>query len=189
MRAVVLKGAVALMLALSLAACGPQYKIGDKTFTDRSAALAELDRRIDERVASVEPLPTPLADALVIIVPPTRRLAEVIRAENPRVEEEGVSYVAESYEKIDESLPKLIEKRRIFRTVSVVHADTPAGVAIPARGYLIWHEIRTATIEHYHIQAAGESQTSELNLEATESQNGMEVLFAAIERYVASHSR
>jgi hypothetical protein len=90
-------------------------------------------------------------------------------------------------------IPRDIERRRIFRSVTVIRADSLDGISAPEGGYVFWgerHRVNDATGDFFHMIAAGENTVTELPdsyLSGGDEFESTRLLLGVIEDFVKTH--
>ncbi len=189
---------VVAVAALIVAACTTtSVSISDRygrSYDSGAEYVANARAVNDDILKRIEPLPTPLGESAVIVLPTRPRLREIAEAMYTGPERykntAAIREVIDSryaYEELIKGLfPRHVERRNIFRNITVVRADTTDGQQPPADGYLLWYEA-LAQGDVFHIKAADETAMTELPrsyLQAKDELDATNRLLGEIEAFV-----
>jgi hypothetical protein len=189
------------LAVLALASCaGPHLQWSDRygrTY-DSAGDFLEAAKAVNEQILEeLEPLPAPLGGPVTVMIP-TREYIETASEEfytGPESERqhqlvrEFVNFQVEYRDYTATMLPRLIERRNIFRSVDVLRIDAVDDVKPPSGGYLLWFEDLNPS-DFFHIRASGESDFQTLSDEYMQAKDEFDAtrrLLNVIEEYVRSH--
>ena len=177
-----------------LAACqhSGRWPAGDRTFETPEAALNHTRASYDSMIASIEPLPAPLAPS-VIAVTPSKQLADrILRKANPRLSERVLDFLVEG-SVLNWSLPsRQIEKRGIFESVQTVTSDMIDDVEMGPEDYVFWFEVRSRRSWFYRIRPPGGDNFTEISNNDQVTRNpdaDVKLFLSALESFVRATAR
>lgn len=128
-----------------------QYPSGGKTFDTPGQALDNTRTDYEEVVARIGPLPQPIANTAVFIIPTWDQVYAAhkkawqetpasIRAKWSSRYEDAVVYAVDQRELFWTIIPRVLERRKIFTSLKVIHGETGSPPKPPAGGYVIQGE-------------------------------------------------
>ncbi|MCP4327702.1 MAG: hypothetical protein GY791_04600 [Alphaproteobacteria bacterium] len=190
-------GLILVFLPLAVGACGPRITLDGQIFHGTEAALDHIEELTHRAmVEPVTPLSSPIGGPVIIVGPPQSHLRAIFRSDYPYQPAEAIDYAASGEAIFHQGFVSMIERRNLFESVSAKRATTPAGIDVPASGYLIWDEYTSSSEWFIHIIAAGESETTNLDDLAdssriTDGESGLRAIgeeyLRAIEQFVKTH--
>ena len=111
------------LAALALAACGIKYTVDGRPFATADEALAYVEStlvEVDEQIAKIEPLPSPIGGPVVIVLPTRDHGERLARLEFPNREEEWIKFLAGGHVLFWPFEARAIERRNIFEKVRIM---------------------------------------------------------------------
>ena len=182
------KALYALILSfIGLSACGHYVHIVDgKRFENAEDARAYNRRNIERDLATVTPRESPIADHVVVVLPPRDQLERMARQRVGDVPEEFLLAFVDRIE--DKALmdAEIVRRSNLFSKVEVNRSETANPDMAPRGGYLIWTKLTESGVERY-ITAAGQADFERYEIKAVPASERIEGWLADTEAYVTSH--
>src|SRR5262249_536543 len=122
-----------------------------RTYNSYAEYVARAKSTNEEILARLEPLTTPLGDEAIVVILTSEYLKAKSESSFTGPEEYRNTTVVRDFingrfdydEMIWTMLPRQIERRHIFKNVTVARANTANGIAPPPSGYVFWVEDMT----------------------------------------------
>ena len=139
---------------------------------------------------AIEPLASPLAGPVVVVLPTRDQYEKNLRMYGPgSMNQEQITNHATMGLETSKAIVRLIERRNIFEQTQIIHrGGTPVDIKAPRGGYLLWVNCTLRTCPDYYMSAVGGSAMIELEVQwpGTESEY-LRQLLRAVENFVKSH--
>jgi hypothetical protein len=195
-----LRGLASFVVLALLSACGggvyDEYGRPHESF---AAATAHLQMELDEVLAGIDPLATPLADKATIVLPSRENIRMAIMAAEPGAPVEFIEGNTDYVETDVLMFPREVVKRNIFSEVAVAERQGNQGVP-NTDDYLIEYIFRTTGVHLYMSRggsfaslASPASDRVELPrqrwVEANDHRTAKRGMLREIESFVRSPSR
>ncbi|CAO3378854.1 hypothetical protein [Azospirillum argentinense] len=183
--------ALTAALVLAVSACQQtKFYAGGATFDTKEEALAFTRNVTSATVQQIQPLPSPIADTLTIVVPTREHATAILKAGNPNLSPDDLDYLSDDAV-INWSLPgQQVERRGSFKRVIIQQAEAPSLADIKPGGYLLWLKAPTRAQFFFHVAERGATKTSQLELRdlAASSPRDQVINFLeSLEQYVRTH--
>jgi len=161
-----------------------QYTLGNRSFRDKAEALSAQQQELAATLASVTPTETPVGGAVRIVIPTHERIAESGITKNGTPGPDVMDYVVTIQSRDLETMAAAVERRRIFRTVSVERSPTIGDPTPDNADFILWfHQPVPAAYQWYLVDTASRAK-SEIPLDLSKSAGPERVnaWLAALER-------
>jgi len=177
--------------ALLMGCANGDYEYGGRRFSSYEEARAYAGTYDDHLVASVQPLPAPIAGPVIVISPPWAQWQDAMRRVFPWQDDNFTGEMAKLYG--EQSSIRAIERRNIFESLERKKARNAEGTQVPPGGYLILYQMQDLP-KGFHVDvyiiASGQQERTNVSVGArpvSDERAATERLVQEIEKYVRTH--
>jgi hypothetical protein len=160
------------------------YKLGNRSFRDKAEAFSAQQQELAATLASVTATETPVGGTVRILIPTRERIAESGIVKHGTPAPDVVDYVVTCQSRDLETMAAAVERRRIFRTVSVERSPTIGDPAPDGADFILWfHQPVPAAYQWYLMDTASRAKGEiPLDLSKAAGPERVNAWLAALER-------